>query len=115
MAITIRVNESTLTAKSAQITDRIGRIEKALQTMSEQIRSSSNYWEGDASTTHRTKFNVMEADTKQTIEKLKKHPPHLLSMAGLYKETEGSDQSMAQSLSNNVISGWRRGNGKEFI
>ena len=104
MEATIRADEAKLRAISARIGQRIERIEKAMQAISEQVRMSADFWEGEASEIHRKKFTAVETDTRQTITKLKTHPRHLLEMAGVYREGENTAQGMTQALSGHVIS-----------
>ena len=104
MAMTIKVNPSVLQNKAQDITGQIDRVEKALQNISDQINSSRNYWEGDASDTHRKKFKELQGDTRKVIRELRAHPRNLLTMAGLYSKTENQVQAEANSLPTDVIS-----------
>ncbi len=103
MAINLRVTPDVLTSEAGAITDKIGKIETNLQTINEQIHSSKNYWEGEASDVHQEKYRKIEDETKKIIKRLKRHPQHLLEMAGLYKSTESENQALSQKLPSNPI------------
>ena len=103
MAINLRVTPDVLTSEAGAITDKIGKIETNLQTINEQIRSSKNYWEGDASDVHQERYRKIEDEAKKIIKRLKRNPQHLLEMAGLYKSTESKNQALSQKLPSNLI------------
>ena len=102
--ITIKVSPDVLKAKAVSIDSRIGRVERELKTIKDQIASSKNDWEGDAGNTHQKKYKDLQDEIRTVIRELKAHPKNLLTMAGLYSGTESELQAAANQLPTNVIS-----------
>ncbi len=104
MAMTIRVTPAELQRQAQEITSMIDRVERSLDTIEDQINSSKNYWEGDASNMHQQKYQSLRGDIRNTIRELRAHPRNLLTMAGLYTRTESEAQAESGTLSSDVIS-----------
>ncbi len=102
-SITIKVATQVLTAKAGEINGNIDSIEKALNTIGDQISSSKNYWEGDASNIHQQRYKAMQGDIQKVIKELRDHPRNLMQMAGVYVSGENTVKAVANSLPADVI------------
>ena len=102
--VTIKVAPEVLKAKAADIRTQIDNVKKALDVIDKQIRTSKTYWEGDASNTHRQKYCSLKDEISKVITDLYANPRNLLTMAGLYTETENDQQATANTLPTDAIS-----------
>ena len=103
MKETIRADTAKLIRKAGRVTERIRRIEKAVNLITEQVRLTGDFWEGEAGESHRAGYGVLAADIRQTVTKLKGHPVHLLTIAGVYQGTEQDNRTSAQMLPADVL------------
>ena len=97
--IILQVDPELLKRKSADITNKIGEIERAFGAIESRINATRGYWTGDSSEKYQKYFK----DMKQVTKRLKEHPKDLLDMAGLYVKGESAASEIATALPADVI------------
>lgn len=102
-SVTLKVSTSVLKAKSQEILKQIKEIEKNWKLLYDCVDKSQNYWVGEASNQHRRSIADDKQDMEQVIKKLKEHPKDMLTMAGVYIETEKQATKIANALPKDVI------------
>ncbi|MGN0290472.1 MAG: WXG100 family type VII secretion target [Lachnospiraceae bacterium] len=101
--VTLKVSTDVMKAKADEIKTQAKNIETNWERMKEVVNNSKTYWEGDASDYHRRYLKDNEDDVKKIIKRLNEHPKDLLSMAGIYSETEKQAAKIASALPDDVI------------
>lgn len=101
--IQIRVTPEALQAKAGEVSDSVDRIRKQWSKISETVKNSKTYWEGDASTEHQKKHKDAAEKVDHIIKRLGEHPTDLLSMAGIYTEAEKTASAVSGTLPNDIL------------
>ena len=99
----LKVTPAQLETRAKAVESHIKAFENDWKQMTDIIRNSKGYWAGDASTTHQKYFKECEDDVLQIIKRLKEHPRDLLTMAGIYKESENKASQLAKTVPGDVI------------
>jgi WXG100 family type VII secretion target len=103
-SIQLKVDVDALVGKSAEISDVIGKIKVAYESLKSTAEASSGYWEGDAANAFRKYVNSIDNDIQSVLKRMGEHPTDLLQMADVYEKTEATIVEQANSLPDNVIS-----------
>jgi WXG100 family type VII secretion target len=103
-SIQLKVNTGTLVEKSGEITELIGNIKTAYETLKNTAAASSGYWEGDAANAFRQYVKSIDSDVQSVLNRLGEHPTDLLKMADVYDDTEKDITEAAGKLPMDVIS-----------
>lgn len=103
MGIVLKVTPDVLVSMADDIERQIQDIQNQFSSIDADINQTRSYWEGEASDTHKSQYDSMKGDIDEAVKRLKNHPVNLLQMAGLYRENESNLESVAQSLSADVI------------
>lgn len=101
--IILQVDPELLKRKSANITNKIGEIERAFGAIESRINATRGYWTGDSSEKYQKYFKDIKPDMEKVIKRLKEHPKDLLDMAGLYVKGESAASEIATALPADVI------------
>lgn len=101
--ITLQVDPEVLKRKSADITNKIGEIERAFGGIESRINATKGFWTGDSSERYQRYFKDIKPDMEKVIQRLKEHPKDLLEMAGLYEKGESVASEVSMALPVDVI------------
>ena len=103
MSITIRVTPEELKKNAMEITDEIREIRNQYEMIGTLVQKLPVYWEGEAGDHHREVFHEYMERVESLLDRCDQRPVQLLTMAGIYTETENRNQEMAGLLNRNVI------------
>lgn len=99
----IKVTTSELENQSKQVEADIKSIEKHWKQIEDIINGTRYYWEGEASDTHFRIYKDVEGDVSRILARMRENPEKLLTMAGIYKETEMNAESQAAKLPTDIF------------
>ena len=103
MSITIRVTPEELKKNAAELTEEIREIRNQYQTIETLVQKLPASWEGEAGGHHREAFRSYMERVETVLKSCEQKPVQLLTMAGIYEETESKNQEKTGLLSRNVI------------
>lgn len=103
MGIVLKVTPNVLVRMANDIEKRIADVENLFGQMDSEISRTRFFWEGEASDLHSSQYEALKGEIGETTKRLSSHPQNLLTMAGLYSETETNAVAAAQSLKADVI------------
>lgn len=103
MNIVLKVKPEVLESKASEVEHYIKSLESEFDGIQDVVSKTTGYWTGIAGDKARSEFNSQKEDTQRIIRRFKEHPPELLSMAGIYKETESGNVQENKALEIDVI------------
>lgn len=99
----IKVSPERLEAAATEFSGTASTVSTLTNEMTNIVNGLSSAWTGEASTAYKTKFNGLNDDIQRMIAMINEHSSDLIEMAGTYKTTEQANESLANSLTDNVI------------
>ncbi len=103
MSIVLKVEPGVLKQMAADIEQEISHVEGQFQALDSEITKTKGFWEGSASDLHQNRYNAMKDKIQESVKRLKSNPTNLLTMAGIYEETETTVTEASQALDDDVI------------
>lgn len=103
MSITIRVTPEELKKNAMEITDEIKDLRNQYNAIEALVQKLPASWEGEAGGHHREVFREYMERVHTLLDACDRRPVQLLTMAGIYTETESRNQEMAGLLNRNII------------
>jgi len=103
MSIKLRVTTDALKSKAGEVENHIKTLEKHFNEIQDIVGRSAGYWVGVAGDKARNEFNNRKEDVATVINRFREHPSDLLTMAGIYDQTDQSLSIENQSLDTDVI------------
>lgn len=100
---TVKVSTEEMENKANEMNAKIQNMKKSLQQLRGLINKSTSYWQGDAANKYRSAYKSYESEINNMMKKLNEHSSDLLVMAGIYKEAESANDSLANTLPDDVI------------
>lgn len=94
----VKVEPNELKSKAEEVYNNIKTYENAMNNISDFIKSSRNYWVGDAGELLRQVFSYEEQEIDCVIEQFKDYPKQLLEYAGIYSETIKNAEETVSSI-----------------
>lgn len=99
----IKVATDILVSRAGDATQKINAMDNRLKEIAQVVKGTRSYWIGDAGDTCRNQYESEQAQINELIERLKKQPKTLLSIAGVYVDTEREAVNVSTPLPDNVI------------
>ncbi len=99
----IRVTPQQLEAVAGEADAKLKALKTKLETIESAISSTSIYWTGNAGSRHRELYEQLRSKTDDVMNRWLQHPADLREIAGTYAQTEKEAETIADSLSGNVI------------
>lgn len=103
MGITLKVTPEALKTKASEVENDIKQLETHFNTIQDIVSRSTGYWAGVAGDKARKEFDSKKDDTDTVIRRFREHPADLLTMAGVYAESERAAAEESKSLATDVI------------
>ena len=100
----LKVTPEELKAVSSQVEPLIAKMENDFRTISDLMNNTAGYWLGDAGDLYRKTYKQKEDHIYEMIARLREHPRDLLTMAGVYEQSERTNVAKAEPLPSEVIS-----------
>lgn len=97
------VTPEVLESKSAEVEKKVNNVKEKFAKMNDMIDATKEYWVGEGGDKHRETYGKFRNDIDDIIKRLSEHPAELLTMAGIYRQSEQTNVSSSNSLDNNVI------------
>lgn len=100
----LKVSTEELKAKSASVSGLAKKMKTQYDALRSIVNSSSGYWVGNGGDCHRKKFTTQEKDVEEMFNRINEHVVDLLTMAGVYEQTESNINTQIQdTLPSDVI------------
>lgn len=99
----LKVTPEQLQSKAGEIDGQISKIETAFDGISSIIDSSTNYWQGEASDSYRSKYKSEKDDIAKMLKRVKEHVTDLNNIASNYTKAEAKNKDMSNQLPADVI------------
>lgn len=99
----IKVSPEKLEAAATEFSSTASTVSALTNEMTDMVNGLSGAWTGEAATAYTTKFNGLNDDIQRMIAMINEHSADLIEMAGTYRSTEQANESLANSLTDNVI------------
>lgn len=103
MSIVLKVDPEILKAKAEEVSSQIKKVEGTMDDIQKIVANSTGYWIGAAGDKARKSFKNMENEARTVIKRFNEHPKDLLTMAGVYSETERQLTQFNQRLETDII------------
>ena len=103
--ITLKVDPEQLKRTADEVTGMIQSLQTDLESLQTTVNRTGYYWQGQAAEEYRKNFAAQKDDTDEMLDRLRKFPPMLLQMAGVYDETEQTNVDHTVQLLDNYIDG----------
>lgn len=103
MGIILKVTPAVLIKMANDIEGQLHNIQGQFNGITSEIGRTRNFWEGEASETHKAQYDALVPELQKCMERLQKRPEELLKMADLYERTEETAQETAMALQEDVI------------
>lgn len=100
----LKVTPQQLKSKAEQVTKEIGEMSRAFEELTRTVSKTSHYWIGEAGDTHRDLYEKKKDDIDEMLRRFREHPTDLLTMAGVYEQTEIKVTEISMQLPEDVIS-----------
>lgn len=102
--VTVTVTPDKMYAAASAIEDKVNSSKRAFESMTNLIKATSRYWEGDAAEGERRRFENQNENFQNLISNLNNYVVELKTITGFYEINERDIQNSAQSLQADVIS-----------
>lgn len=103
MTGTLLVTPQELRNTSMEFDSCMGQVKGLTDNMMELIRNTSSFWEGEAASAYKSKFNELSDDIQKIHNKIQEHVQDLKDIAGEYERAESKNQEISSALSGNVL------------
>lgn len=101
--IVLRVTPEELRTQSDEIAGIVKEIKSHFDRIESVAAKTKGYWQGDAGDRDRESYVSYQDDINFLIHRLEEHPRDLLTIAGIYTETEKAVASTNARLKTNEI------------
>lgn len=104
MAGYLKVTPEKLQQTAASFAAKASQVNNLASQMASIASSlTGTVWTGTAQTAYTGKLNSLQADVQRINKMVQEHSDDLIQMAATYQSAESSSESLASSLSTNVI------------
>lgn len=99
----LKVTPERLEAAANEFSSTANTVSSLTSEMTSLVNGLSSIWTGEAASTYNTKFNALNDDIQRMIAMINEHSSDLIEMANTYKTAEQANETLANSLLENVI------------
>ena len=97
------VNTEVLLAQASEVESLIGKVSKEFDELKRLVGNTNHYWIGEAGDAHREKYNALQPDVEEGINRLKENVTDLRIISGAYSAAEQQAVAEASALQETVI------------
>ena len=101
--IQIKVIPETLVSISADVTQKIDRVQSAFQDLEQIIQNTSSYWEGDGNSECIEAYQNRKENYENIFRAFREHIVSLQEIAGVYQQVEATAEDLSMDLNGDVI------------
>lgn len=101
--VTFKVTPETLNAKASEISTLIYNLSKDFDSAKNRVDASAGYWQGEAATAYRNRYNTGTAEVALLLSTLRSYVTKLNTIAGNYTQTEQTLTEQLGTLPPDVI------------
>ncbi len=102
-AIQVKVDTRVLRSTASEVSGLARQLQADFDALQQCVKQTGRYWVGEAGDQYRREFDAEKADTSEILERLNKYPADLLSMAGIYEETEAENIQNSGALPSDIL------------
>ncbi len=100
---TLRVDPSVLQSQAQELSKYVNTMRRLFDSVSSSVSGLSNYWEGEASSEYRRRYDDLKPQIEEMLDRLAEHSKDLNSIAAVYTGVETQNADITQDLSSDVI------------
>lgn len=101
--IQVKVTTEVLQNVSADVTKKIAEVKNAFTELETIVQNSTSYWEGGGNDEFRQAYEIRKDDYSDILNSFEEHISNLLTIAGVYQQTENKVEELAQALPVDII------------
>lgn len=101
--IQIKVLPETLVSISADVNQKINRVQNAFVEIDSVIQNTSSYWEGDGHNECVEAYQIRKENYESIFRSFKEHITSLQEIAGVYQQVEVAAEELSMDLEGDVI------------
>lgn len=99
----IKVTPEQVAAYAQRMDVLIKKIKKDFEEMDKTVSAQTGFWEGQAEESYRNTYFANHSEVEEALTRLGKIPGTLLSISGVYEQTENALSQMADILPDDII------------
>lgn len=99
----VKVDTNVLRSTAADVTSLTKVLQGDFDELQSCVHQTSRYWTGAAGDQYRREFDEEKKETSEVLTLLGKYPADLLSMAGIYDETERVNTQNTAALPSDIL------------
>lgn len=101
--IVLRVTPEELKNRASEISGLIQELQQSFSEIEQISSKTRNYWIGEAGDQDRSGYQSLKDEKDRLLIRLADHPKNLLTMAGIYEETESGISTENSQLETDEI------------
>lgn len=99
----VKVDTSVLRTAAEDVRNLTRTLQADFDELQDRVRQTSRYWAGAAGDQYRKEFDGEKKETSEILSLLGKYPTDLLSMAGIYEDTESRNTQETSALPSDIL------------
>lgn len=99
----IKVTTDTLLSVSAEVEEKVKRVQEAMEEIDGIVGGSGFYWEGSGQSRYNNFYHIRKDDYMRILNSFREHIINLHQIAGVYQAAESQAVSYIQPLMGDVI------------
>jgi len=101
--ITVKVETAVLRETAGEVSSLIRTLQNDFDELQGCVRHTDRCWAGAAGDQYRREFDAEKTVTAELLAALRQYPKNLLSMAGIYEQTERVNAEKNGALPSNIL------------
>lgn len=99
----VKVETGVLRTTASDVTGLTRMLQSDFDELQDCVRLTSRYWVGAAGDQYRREFDAEKKETSELLALLGKYPVDLLTMAGVYEDTERVNAQNTSALPSDIL------------
>lgn len=99
----VKVDTQALRTAASEVTSLTRALQSDFDELQSCVRKTSCYWVGAAGDQYRREFDAEKQETSELLALLSKYPADLLTMAGVYEDTERANTQGNGMLPSDIL------------
>lgn len=99
----MKVDTGVLRATAGEVAGLTRTLQSDFDELQACVRQTARYWVGAAGDQYRREFDAEKQETSELLALLGKYPSDLLSMAGIYEDSEEQNLQSSTALPSDIL------------
>jgi uncharacterized protein YukE len=101
--VSFKIETEKVKKQAVAISTLLNDIDEDFKKISQNIKESRIFWQGEAGEKHQRLFKKVEEEAEELFQDLGKHSDHLLKITGVYEEKEKVALEIVENLSGSTL------------